>query len=137
MESNMGLVRDKLLDLINSDNLDPSLSYWCDILLFSEANKDSLNIQDMTMICVESERCRAYWNSNWKSTITIFRNGHEMEIDQIKPGLDIKKEEVGPNVYQLLDDKIEKERLINETKETARNIIREREPSLGLIPIPV
>jgi len=98
----MGIKREELLELINPDDTSPSLSYWTQILSFFENNQPSLDIQDMRILCAESERCRDFWNTPRTKTITIFRNGKEMEMDQAIMPLNIKKDEVFPKVYDHL-----------------------------------
>ncbi len=99
----MGIKREKLLSLLEPDNLTPSLSYWISFLNFFEQNIDDLDIADMRIICDECEKCRQYLNQDRERTIMIFRNGHEMELKQIDPGLGIAKEDVFPKIYDHLE----------------------------------
>ena len=132
----MGQKRDVLLAMLETDNLNPSLNYWCSLLNFAEDNKHSLDVSDMELICDESERCRAYYNGERRFKQTIFRNGKEVEIEMTKMPLDIVKEEVAPNVYNMLEEKLEEQRLLEEEREQeTKTYITETEPME--VPIPL
>ena len=132
----MGYKRDDLLALLETTNLNPSLNYWCSLLNFAEDNKHSLTISDLEIICAESERCREFYNGDRRYTTTIFRNGKEVEIELTKQPLNIDKEEVAPNVYRILEEKIEEQRLLEEERETeTKTYTRERESME--VPIPL
>lgn len=131
-----------MMELIDHRNDSPSLTYLATILDFFLTNKDSLNIPDMTVLCAEVERCRAYANTDRVETITIFRNGNEEKIDRIKPGFNISRESVFPNPYEHLDhlkevrDREELEqREAEERARESRKMPVVREPGVAQVPM--
>lgn len=99
----MGELRAELMDLIDPSDPNPSLTYLATILDFFLTNKDSINIPDLTILCAEVERCRAYACTTRRETITIFRNGKEENVERTVPGLDMPKDSIFPNPYDHLE----------------------------------
>lgn len=98
----MGIQRDKLLNIIDSDNLNPSLNYWITLLNFFENNITNLDIDDMELICDECERVRVFLNTARTETVTVYRNGQEIKQPYVIPGMNIHKKDISPNVYNHL-----------------------------------
>lgn len=117
----MGIKREEMLELINPEDRSPSLTYWASLLTFFENNKPTLDVRDMTILCAETERVRAYCNDERRETITIFRNGAKMDIERSVPGKGISKDDTHPRIYdhldQLLFDEEERERVAQELRE--------------------
>jgi hypothetical protein len=131
----MGIKREKLLDLLDTDST-PSISYWICILNFFEKNITYLDIDDMKLLCDESERVRKYFNNPRKQKVEIFRNGKKVELTQSDPSLEIEKEAIFSKIYDHLDALI-----AAETDEENDNIyeIKPTEISIGtaLVTVPM
>lgn len=98
----MGIKREELLELITPEKT-PCLYYWTSILTFFENNTSYLDINDTKLICEEIERLRKYFNTPRSIDITTYRNGHKISLQKICPSMNIKKEDVYPNVYDHLN----------------------------------
>lgn len=99
----MGIKRKQLLQILEPDTSLPSMSYWNTLLDFFQKNKNYLDIQDVEIICDESEKVRNYFNTDRKQTITVYRNGTEIKQPQITRGLNIHKEDISPKIYDHLE----------------------------------
>jgi len=106
----MRKIREELLAILEPNNSTPPISYWIKILTFFEQHTNQLNIEDMQIICDESERCRAYYNQERHHMITIYRNGEKIEQPQSEPGLNISKDNVFPKIYDYLENMIQEEK---------------------------
>lgn len=131
----MGKMREEMMDLLDLRNPSPSLTYWATVLDFFQTNQDSLDKADMLILCAESERCREYANADRIDTITIFRNGHEVQIERTIQGLDITKVSVSPNPYEYLEKLKEEERRAQEVVEIERPPVKQYHPSPEAIPL--
>ncbi len=127
----MGIKREEMMDLIDTRNPSPSLTYWATVLDFFRNNQDHLDKADMLILCAESERCREYANADRTETITIFRNGHEEQIERTIRGFGITKESVGPNPYEYLEKLKEEERKAQEAE-----VVVEKPPVKKYLPAP-
>ena len=121
-------IRDEIFDNLESDNLSPSLSYWCNLLFYFEQNKFSLNVEEVRMLAYESERCRVLLNTDRPEEKFITKNGKELSITVVNKGLGIPKQDVNPSIHEYLTV-LEIE---TETKQKRR-----LEPNMQLVPIAV
>lgn len=120
----MGQLREQLLEMIDSSNPSPSLSYWNKFLNFFSDNKDQLNTQDMEILCAECERCRAYWNEDRIEIMRLQRAGGEVDQEKVIKGLGINREDVYPKIYDHLEmlrreDELAAEQEAKELEKTA------------------
>jgi len=99
--------RDEISEVVQPNNLTPSLTYWINILNFAEQHMDELSLADLEYLAYESERCRNYWNKDHKEIKTITKNGKDVEQPVIRKGLGIKQEDVYPNIHDMIEQKLE------------------------------
>lgn len=79
----------------------PSINYWNKLLRYFDKNKEHLITKQIQEICNECERCRLYWNEDKLEIITK----EEKKIPIQKKGLNIRREDVNPNIYFYLEQR--------------------------------
>lgn len=109
--------RDQLSDLINTDDLAPSLTYWASLLNYAGEHEKDLTLADLEYLAFESERCRLYWNSDREEVITITKNGKQLEQKMKKKGLGIPKVDVFPNIHRMIKARIQEQIRLEDDEE--------------------
>lgn len=96
---------EKIQNLIQRNNLTPSLFYWRTILTYFERNSSFLTTAEVRQLCSESERCRLFWKE--------------------EKNLYIRREEVFPDIYTHLArlERSEKESIQTETFDFSRHVL--------------
>ena len=115
-------LRDQMLQIIKPD-LFPSVNYWCSILDFFERNKTALNVDEIRVLAEESERCRMSLNQDTTETISIQKNGKNIEQQYTKCGLNIKSVDVNPNIPVYLNYLEHTEENKKETRKTSHQAV--------------
>lgn len=87
------------------DKLAPDLLDWSSALYFFDTHRDELNESQKDRLYHKCEWYREYFNT--PKTETVILRGKEVTIH--KPGLNIQKENVCPNIYSYYTPKVERE----------------------------
>lgn len=91
--------------ILQPDEPTPSLVYWNALLTFFEQHdREEFDVETMRILCKESERCRAYWNSKRIKRVCFMKgmNDEPQCLDVEENGLQIKKGDVYPRIYDHL-----------------------------------
>lgn len=100
----MSVLKD-LKRILQPDDPTPSLVYWNALLTFFEQHdKEEFDVETMRVLCQESERCRAYWNSKRIKRISFMKgmDNQPQCLEVEENGLQIKKSDVYPRIYECL-----------------------------------
>lgn len=97
------MLKDKILAIL--DKHTPDLIEWSVALDFFDNHKYILTEEQKEQLYHKCEWYREYFNTPRSQTLTL--RGKEVTI--VKPGLNIQKENVSPNIYSYYTPKTERE----------------------------
>lgn len=96
--------RDDISTIIQKNDLFPSITYWTSILSYFEQHKYELSVNEITALHEESERCRAYWNSEFVTLEVSIEGEPQKTPRRIRSGLGIEQTDVTPNISEFLEN---------------------------------
>ena len=90
------------------DTSSPSICHWNELLNFVRETPD-LTLEELRQLAEASERYRQHWNTEEITTETIIKNGQEVTTPKTRNSLEIRREDVRPNIHQKIH-RLEKQR---------------------------
>ncbi len=84
-----------------------SIVQWIDVLNYTNDNADEMSFHDLVVLAGISEIHRHHWNKPQIEKVLITSNGGNVREHEVsKPGLNIAREDVHPNIFTLVNNRV-------------------------------